>query len=194
MRALDEAKFGPARTLDLRAGRPGVAEALRRVEPWLRERQMAKAGDVLVITGRGHGSPGGVGAIRQHVEVLLKRLQRAGVVASTRQHAAGAFAVELAPITALFKISPRTRHPTPKPPTDPAGLAALDADTRRSLRLLAEYSLTHLGVPATGKFVEDEMLRQFSVLAAAMAPEETDREDRLRFMIAASMAAFEDDS
>lgn len=155
---------------------------------------MAKAGHVLVITGRGHGSPGGIGAIRQKVETLLKRLQRVGVVATARQHTAGSFVVELAPITSLFTISPRTRHPAPTPPADPAGLAALDTDTRRGLRLLAEYSLTHLGISATSEFVEDEMLRQFSILAAAMSPGETDREDRLRFMIAASLAAFEDDS
>src|ERR1039458_10771301 len=64
-RAFDEARFGPARTLDLRASMPTAAEAVRRAEPWLRERQMARAGDVLVITGRGKGSPGGVAVMRE---------------------------------------------------------------------------------------------------------------------------------
>lgn len=101
--AFDEARFGPARTLDLRAGLPTVAEALRRAEPWLRERQMAHAGEVLVITGRGLGSPGGVGAIRAAIGPMLTRLKRAGVIERVAEHNAGAFVVALAQIPALFE-------------------------------------------------------------------------------------------
>ena len=53
--AFDEARFGAERTLNLRASFPTAAEATRRADLWLRERQMAKAGEVLVITGRGAG-------------------------------------------------------------------------------------------------------------------------------------------
>ena len=194
-RALDEARFGPARTLDLRAGRPSVAEAVRRAEPWLRERQMACAGDVLIVTGRGAGSPGGVGAIRQAMQTLLVRLKRVGVVERTVEHNPGAFAVKLAPIRALFETALRSRHRELKQAeiVDPAGLAALESETRSDLRRLAERSLFQLGVPVTPSFVEDEMLRQFSVLVSGIDPAETDRAARLKFMVAAACAAYEDD-
>ena len=84
-RAFDEARFGPARTLDLRASMPSAADAVRRTEPWLRERQMARAGDVLVITGRGKGSPGGVAVVREAIRKLLGTLKRKGVVAVSRR-------------------------------------------------------------------------------------------------------------
>ena len=193
--AFDEARFGPARTLDLRTSLPTAAEAARRAEPWLRERQMARAGEVLVITGRGHGSPGGIGVVRREIERLLTRLKRLGVVARVRIHTPGAFVVELAPIRTLFEVKPRTRHRDIDPlPTDPTGLDALDADTRRELRVLAEYSLTRLGVQPTEAFVRDEMLRQFTILVSGMAPDEVDREGRLKFLVSAARAAFEDDA
>jgi hypothetical protein len=44
---------------------------------------------------------------------------------------------------------------------------------------LAERSLQHLGAPADGSFLQDEMLRQFSVLSAAVPPG-ADRARRLR--------------
>lgn len=193
-RALDEARFGPARTLDLRSGFPSVADATRRAEPWLRERQMANAGEVLIITGRGAGSPGGVGAIRQAVQVLLARLKRVGVVAQGNEQNPGAFAVQLAPIRALFEAPRRSRHSDSRraPQPDPAGLAALDEETRTELRQLAVYSLTQLGAPVDSGFVADEMLRQFSVLAQCIDPAETDRSARLKFLVTAARKAYED--
>jgi hypothetical protein len=194
-RALDEARYGPARTLDLRTSLPTAQEAERRAEAWLRERQMARAGEVLVITGRGLGSPGGIGVVRGAIESLLTKLRRQGVVSQVRTHTPGSFVVVLAPIRALFEVGPRSRHPAdPAPPVNTAELVGLDAVTLRDLRLLAEYSLAALGVPSDGRFVEDEMLRQFSVLAAGMAPDETDREARLRFLISAARTAYEEDA
>lgn len=194
-RALDEARFGPARTLDLRTSLPTASEATRRAEPWLRERQMARAGEVLVITGRGLGSPGGIGLVRAAIESLLTRLRHAGVVARVRTHTPGSFVVELAPIRALFEVGRRSRRSArPAPTVDATALVGLDAATLRELRLLAEYSLAALGVVGDAGFVEDEMLRQFSVLAGGMAPDETDREARLRFLISAARAAYEDDA
>lgn len=194
-RAFDEARFGPARTLDLRTGLPSVAEALRRAEPWLRERQMARAGEVLVITGRGAGSPGGIGAIRKAITELLVRLKRGGVIATTKEHNPGAYVVALAPIRALFETSPRTRHRTPDtaPPVDPAGLAILDAETLGELRRLAEYTLGELGAPVTPAFVNDEMLRHFSLLSRGIDSAERDRASRLNFVVTAARRAFEDD-
>jgi len=192
-RAFDEARFGPARTLNLRTGLPTTAEAVRRAEPWLRERQMARAGEVLIVTGRGRGSPGGVGVVREAIHKVLLRLKRMGVVARINEQNPGAFVVELASIRALFEPPLRSRGPVIRTEPDAAELLALDQQTRADLRQLAEYSLRHLGAPVDPPFVTDEMRRQFAVLARGIAPEETDREARLRFLIAASRAAFEDD-
>ena len=63
-RALDEARFGAERTLNLRALRPTVKAAEARAESWLRERQVARAGEVLIITGRGAQSWDGVSVVR----------------------------------------------------------------------------------------------------------------------------------
>ena len=85
-RAFDEARFGSARTLDLRSSMPTGAEAVRRAEPWLRERQMARAGEVLVITGRGRDSPGGIAVVREAIRKLLGALKRKGVVGDVAEH------------------------------------------------------------------------------------------------------------
>ena len=192
-RAFDEARFGPARTLDLRASMPTAAEALRRAEPWLRERQMARAGDVLVVTGRGKGSPGGIAVVREAIRKLFGTLKRKGVVASFEEHTAGSFVVTLAPVRALFETVPRSRSNDSRvKPADPRELRALDAATRAQLRALAERSLEVLGAPRTEGLVHDEMVRQFSILASAVAPDETDREGRLRFLIGAARDAFDD--
>jgi hypothetical protein len=193
-RAFDEARFGPARTLDLRASMPTGAEAVRRAEPWLRERQMARAGDVLVITGRGRGSPGGVAVVREAIEKLFGTLKRKGVISNVAEHTAGSFVVTLAPVRALFETVPRSRsRDSSVRPGDPKELRALDAPTRSTLRALAERSLEVLGAPRSEKFVHDEMVRQFAILSSAVAHDETDREGRLQFLIEAARDAFDDD-
>jgi hypothetical protein len=193
-RAFDEARFGPARTLDLRASMPSAAEAARRAEPWLRERQMARAGDVLVITGRGKGSPGGVAVVREAIRKLFGTLKRKGVIAAVAEHTAGSFVVTLAPVRALFETVPRSRSNDARvKPGDPKELRALGAPTRALLRSLAERSLEVLGAPRTEGLVHDEMVRQFSILSSAVAPDETDREGRLQFLVEAARDAFDDD-
>ena len=192
-RAFDEARFGPARTLELRASLPSAAEAVRRAEPWLRERQMARAGEVLVVTGRGKGSPGGIAVVREAIRKLLVTLKRKGVVGSVAEHTAGSFVVTLAPVRALFETVPRSRSNDARvKPGDPRELRALDAPTRALLRALAERSLEVLGAPRTVGLVHDEMIRQFSILSSAVAPDETDREGRLQFLIEAARDAFDD--
>jgi hypothetical protein len=190
-RAFDEARFGPARTLDLRASMPSGAEAVRRTEPWLRERQMARAGDVLVITGRGKGSPGGVAVVRDAILRLFGALKRKGVISAVAEHTAGSFVVTLAPVRALFETVPRSRsHDARLKPGDPAELQALGAPTRALLRALAERSLEVLGAPRTAGLVHDEMIRQFAILSSAVAHDETDREGRLQFLIETASNVF----
>lgn len=191
-RAFDEARFGSARTLDLRSSFPTAAEAVRRAELWLRERQMLKAGELLVITGRGKGSPGGIGVVREAVSRLFRVLHRKGVIATVAEHTPGSFVVTLAPVRALFETVRRSRGPTPRVTAgSPKEFAALSPTTRAELRWLAQRSLDALGAPRSDRFVREEMVRQFSVLASAMAPEEKDRDGRLRFLIAAASDAFD---
>ena len=55
--ALDEARFGSDRTLNLRASLPTAQEAVRRAEAWLRERQVAGATEVLDSGELGDAAP-----------------------------------------------------------------------------------------------------------------------------------------
>src|SRR5687768_6832623 len=75
-RALDEARFGRDRTLNLRATLPRPKEAEARCEAWLRERQVAKSDELLVITGRGINSWDGESVVREAIVRLLGSLRR----------------------------------------------------------------------------------------------------------------------
>jgi hypothetical protein len=182
--AFDEARFGNARTLNLREALPTAAEAVVRAESWLRQRQMQATGassEVLVVTGRGNNSPGGRSVVREAVNGLLHRLKRLGVVTSHEEHSPGSFIVTLAPVRELWDAPKRKRTVEAPPPlAEPPSLDALDAETRRLLRDLAERSLEMLGVRAErDAFVEGEMLRQFGAVAASL-PQGPRREERLR--------------
>ena len=182
--AFDEARFGAARTLNLREALPTAAEAVVRAEAWLRQRQMQATGtssEVLIVTGRGNNSPGGRSVVREAVSGLLYRLKRMGVVAGHEEHSPGSFIVTLAPVRELWDAPKRKRAAeAPPPPPDPPSLDALDAETRRLLRNLAERSLEMLGVRAQrDAFLEGEMLRQFGAVAASL-PQGPRREERLR--------------
>lgn len=190
-RALDEARFGAARTLNLRDMLPTPAQAAHRAEAWLRQQQVEGAAEVLVITGRGNRSPGGVSVVRESVARLLASLRRAGVVHETREHTPGSFVVTLASMQSLLD-APRRRRPTPAPRlADPPELHALDVPTREALRALARRSLEALGIQGMESFVEEEMLRQFGILAAGV-PEGPDREGRLRAAIARALEGIDD--
>ena len=190
--AFDEMRFGAARTLNLRASLPTGDEAAERLEKWLRERQATSPKEeVLVITGRGRGSEGGISVVRESVVRRLSSLRRRGVVREIREHNPGSFVVGLAPLSALLE-APRRRKEAPPPRPDPRALAALDPETRDALRVLAERALDALGVPdrPTG-FVEDEMVRQFQRLAPS-AGEGPDRERRLRDVIRSATDELDD--
>jgi hypothetical protein len=186
--AFDEARFGPERTLNLRAQLPTAQQAVAWAEAWLRERQVAKAGEVLVITGRGKGSDGGVPVVREAIVKLLVSLRRRNVVAEFREHTPGSFVVRLASVRALYESPRHPRGPVPQVGPEPGALAGLSPRTRTLLRELAVQSINALGVSATGQssrtaeeFVHDEMLRQF----AALSPEAGAGEDRERRLEAA---------
>ncbi len=191
--AFDELRFGRENRLDLRSSLPTAAQAEARAEAWLRERQVAGVREVLVVTGRGRGSVDGVPVVKPTVERLLARLRRRGVVASVTAHTEGAFAVTLAPLTALAAAVRRHRDPTAavSVPT-PAVLDALGPEVLDALRALAVRSLAELGVPDAGRFVEDEMVRQFAALAASV-PEGADREARLAAAAHAALASYDDE-
>lgn len=187
--ALDEARFGTERTLNLRASMPSVADALARTEAWLRERQVQNVGDVLIITGRGNQSPDGVSVVREAIVKLLASLRRRGVVAGVQDHTAGSFIVTLAPMRALWEAPRRHRERTPEPSHDPPQLGALAPETREALRALASLSLDALGVRDAEQFLESEMIKQFSALSLGL-PEGPQREARLREAIRRAMREY----
>jgi len=186
-KAFDEAAFGPKNTLNLRESLPTAADARYRAEAWLRERQIGRAGEVLLITGRGNQSPGGVSAVRAAIVALLPNLRRRGVVSEWREHSPGSFVVKLGSISSLLDAPRRKRdRVTVATPADPESLAQLDTKTLSLLRRLAVRSLESLGVRDIDKFVDSEMLSKFNSLAAGIAPG-VEGERRLREVISAAL-------
>ena len=186
-RAFDEAEFGPKNSLNLRDSLPTAADASFRAESWLRERQVSGAKEVLIMTGRGNQSPGGVPIVRKAILDLLPALRRRGIVSRWREHSPGSLVLTLEPISALLN-APRRKgdRESGKKAVDPASLSALDKSTLQLLRSLAIRSLEGLGVQETEKFVEAEMLTKFDSLAASIPPGEGS-EERLRGAIAAAL-------
>ncbi len=190
--AFDEARFGPSRTLDLRSSMPTAAEAVQRLDSWLRQKQVEKSGEVLVITGRGNGSPGGVGVVRESVRKALTQLKRKRVVATVQEHTPGSYVVTLERTAALFEAGRRTRDAERRPRFDRADAMGLEPETSRLLWALSERALDALGAPRSEPFVKDEFRRQFSVLSATIPADTPDREVRLRSVIAAALDAYDD--
>jgi hypothetical protein len=178
--ALDEAAFGAERILNLREMLPTAAEARAKTDVWLRSRQVMKPQEVLIITGRGNQSAGGVGIIRQEILGMLPSLRRRGVVESWKEHTPGSIVVKLAPMSALLLASKRRRDSSDSMPAvqDPKTLSALSSSTLRLLRQLAVQNLESLGVTDSRAFVEQEMIRTFSALAASI-PAGEGMEERL---------------
>jgi hypothetical protein len=189
--ALDEARFGAERTLNLRATLPTPQDAVARTDQWLRLQQSRKGGEVLVITGRGNQSPGGVSVVREAIAKLLAKLKRLGVVASVDQHTPGSFIVTLAPMRALLEAPRRHRGAEDlQPPT--VALSGIDRATHDLLRQLAQCALDRLGVRDHEKYLEDEMRRQFSLIIAGL-PSGTRRDEHLRAAIERALAEYETD-
>lgn len=193
-RALDEARFGSARTLNLRATLPSAAEAVARAESWLREKQATGAGQVLVITGRGNRSPGGVSVVRERVLALLASLRRRGVVEATEEHTPGSFVVHLAPLSALRNAGARRREvraPAAPSPAVPPALSALEPATVALLRQVALRALEDVGAREPERFVDAEMVTQLSLLARAI-PDGAEREPRLRAALTALLEEYDE--
>jgi hypothetical protein len=191
MQAFDEARFGADRTLNLRTHHPSREQAVKRTESWLRERQMSRAAEALVITGRGNNSPDGISVVRESVMKLLASLRRRGVLSSVAEHTPGSFVVTFAPVNAVRNAPQRARNPHDDAPSDPAALTALEPDTRAVLRRLARRAIEELGVRATPAFIEHEMLAQFSAVAAGV-PDGPSRESRLRDALDAALRDYDD--
>lgn len=187
--AFDELRFGAARTLNLRASLPTARDAAARLDSWLRQQQVERAGEVLVVTGRGANSDDGVSVVREASLRTFGDLRRKGVISEFTEHTAGSFVVTLAPVKALAATEQRARQTLP-PAAAPPTLAALGPETRAQLRALAERSLDALGVRERAPFLEAEMLRLFGSLAATM-PADGEREARLRHAIAAAMDEYD---
>jgi hypothetical protein len=187
LKAFDEAEFGVKNILNLRESLPTAADAQYRAEAWLRERQISGVGEVLIITGRGNQSPGGVSAVRAAIVSLMPSLRRRGVVAEWREHSPGSFVIKLDSISSLLTAPRRKRdRAAPAEPSDPRVLAALDSSTLKLLRRLAIRSLENLGVRESEKFVEAEMLTKFNSLASGI-PSGEGSEAKLRAAIAAAL-------
>jgi len=170
-KAFDEAEFGPKNILNLRESLPSAVDARFRAEAWLRERQVSRANEVLLITGRGNQSPGGISAVRAAIVALLPALRRRGVVIEWREHTPGSFVVKLGSISSLLDAPRRKRdRALVTKPADPRSLAELESSTLLLLRRLAVRSLECLGVRKPEKFVEAEMLSKFNSLAGGVAP------------------------
>jgi hypothetical protein len=181
--AFDEVRFGAQRTLNLRESLPTAGDAVVRTEAWLRQQQVDRAEEVLIITGRGNQSDGGVSPVRDAVVRLLHVLKRRGVITGHQEHTPGSFVVTPAPLSALWESPRRNRGRGIAPaPATPPSLGDLDEDTRVMLRNLAERALEGLGLKDTAPFLQGEMLRQFGAIAATVG-DAPGREDRLRAAI-----------
>lgn len=189
--AFDEVRFGPSRTLNVRDSLPAADAAAERVEAWLRQHQVDRSEEVLIITGRGNNSPGGISLVREAVIRQLHALKRRGVVAGHEEHTAGSFVVRLAPVSALWESPKRNRgRGVAAPPRTPPSLDSLDDETRQLLRNLAERALEGLGIKDTATFLEGEMLKQFGAIAATIG-EAPKREERLKAAIRLAMDQYE---
>ena len=176
-RSLDEAAFGSERTLNLRESLPSAAEARSRTEVWLRGRQVTKPEEVLIITGRGNQSSGGVGIIRREILAMMPGLRRRGIVESWREHSPGSLVVKLAPTSALFSAPKRRRGKEKADKQHRAtSLEGLHDTTSEMLRQLALRNLDALGVDHEQAFVQQEMEQIFSTLTNALPSAERSEE------------------
>lgn len=163
---LERARFGPLRTLNVRASMLTGDESAARVEAWVRSKQVELTGDVLVITGRGAGSLGGVPVVKDATKRVLNRLKRLSVIDTYGEDTPGSFVVTLAPLRALLEAPARRRTPVPAPIRRKPNILGLKPETRDRLRYLAGRAIDALGVKgATDSQLDNEMERQFTMIA-----------------------------
>lgn len=175
--SLERARFGPIRTLNVRASMLSGDESARRVESWLRSKQVELTGEVLVITGRGAGSIGGVPVVKEATQKVLARLRRAGVIESFGEDTPGSFVVQLASIRSLLEAPKRRERTQPPAIRRLPSIHGLKPETRDQLRYLAGRAIDALGVKKpTESQLSTEMERQFSMIVrTAPAGADADR-------------------
>lgn len=188
-RTLDELRFGAERTLNLRDGLPTAGDAVRRCDGWLRSHQVRGTAEVLVITGRGVHSPGGIPVVRPAIEKLLHSLRRQGVVAGHAEHNPGAFVVQLAPLRSLTEAPRRRREPARR--AGPFDFAGISDGTAALLRELAERSLFSLGVTPDEDRIASEMHRQIAIIAEGLGETEGDHDQRLQSALRRAIAEYD---
>ena len=188
LRAFDEIHFGPDRTLNLRDSYPTGADAKFRAENWLRQRHAVSSEAVLIVTGKGKGSPDGIPVVKDEILALLHTLRRKGIVKTWQEHSPGSLVVHLGTVNDLLSAVPRHRDTkregvsSPgKRPASPA-FAGLDPVTVKLLRGLAERAIADLGIRDAEGLVESEMQHKLSILVPGL-PETGDREAALRAVI-----------
>lgn len=184
LRALDSVRFGEANILNLRESLPASAEAATRAEKWLRQKQVEGVREVLVVTGRGNNSEGGVSPVREAVARTITALRRRNVIDRYEEHTPGSFSIQLASIRAMIDAPPRKR--SLRPAELPASIASLSPGNRVMLRDLAERSLEALGIKETTKFLDAEMERHLSAIGAAVG-NVPDRDKRIRLALRAAL-------
>jgi hypothetical protein len=149
---------------------------------------------VVIITGRGLGSPGGIGVVREGVKKTLSLLRRRGVVDGFSENGPGSFSVQVAPLTRLFEAPRRKRDihkGTGVVARTGTTLAGLAPEIVADLRKLAQSALHALGVADAESLVESEMIRQFTMLTNSL-PDGADREALLREAIQRALREYED--
>jgi hypothetical protein len=164
--AVERVRFGPLRTLNVRASKQTRQESAARVEAWLRSKQVELTGEVLVITGRGAGSVDGVPVVKVATQKVLNRLRRLGVIESYGEDTPGSFIVIMAPLRSLLEAPARRRNPAPASSRRTPAIEGLRPATRDRLSYLASRALDGLGVkePSDSQ-LQSEMERQFSMIA-----------------------------
>jgi hypothetical protein len=175
--SLEPLRFGPLRTLNVRIGLLSGDASTARVESWLRSKQVELSGEVLIITGRGAGSPGGIPVVKEATSRTLNRLRRLGVIESFGEDTPGSFVVVLAPLRSLLEAPARRRSANQPPARKTSSIRGLRPETRERLRYLASRAIDALGVKGASEAVlEGEMARQFSMIVrTAPAGMEADR-------------------
>jgi hypothetical protein len=121
------------------------AEASRRAELWIRDRQAEGVRTVIVVTGRGLHSQG-IPVVRNEIEHLLAGLRGTLVVRWEPAHFGGSFRVEL-------------RRPPREPPRVSTREPALVRDAPPDVRLRAAEALAELGIASTLALLEAEIRR-----------------------------------
>ena len=140
-------------------------ESARRVESWLRSKQVELTGEVLIITGRGAGSIGGIPVVKEATQRVLARLRRAGVIQAFGEDTPGSFVVQLASLRSLLEAPRRREKAQPFRTRTTANILGLKPETRDQLRYLAERAIDALGLKnPTENQLNAEIERQFSII------------------------------